>query len=238
MYNTAFGKPRFVLGLGILAFSLWSMGCSHRKTPVPDQTRGLLEINKVVVLGFRAFMSEGEEADVARDPLSGTIFMAESVPAGVAHHMTDILFTRLAADKRFELISPGQAKGVFSSIANADVNVDIGALEMVQKVGKPFDADAVLGGYIFRWREREGTDFAASRPASAAFNLYLVRPADGKILWAAKFDKTQQPLSENLLDAKTFFRGKGRWMTVEKLAMFGFDEMLKKMSGLPGASEE
>ena len=129
-------------------------------------------------------------------------------------------------------------KGVFSTIAGTDVNVDIGVLEMVQKIGKHFDADAVLGGYIYRWREREGKDFAVSRPASAAFNLYFVRPTDGKILWAAKFDKTQQPLSENLLDAKTFFSGKGRWMTVEKLAMFGLNEMLRKMQGLPEASEE
>jgi hypothetical protein len=51
---------------------------------------------------------------------------------------------------------------------------------------------------------------------------------DGEVLWKGRFDKTQTPLSENILDARTFFKGKGKWMTVESLADLGLSDMLGK----------
>ena len=111
-------------------------------------------------------------------------------------------------------------------------------LEILQEVGKAFEADAILAGYIYRWREREGTDYAVDRPASVAFDLQLIRPTDGAVLWKMKFDKAQQSLSENILDLKTFLDGRGRWMTVEKLAMLGLRKALGDMPSGPRKSED
>jgi len=143
--------------------------------------------------------------------------------------MTDRLFYRLVADERIELVAPGQAEGVYSSIVVSDANVGMGAVGILQEVGKTFGADAVLAGYVYRWREREGTDYAVDRPASVAFDLHLVRPMDGAVLWRSKFDKTQRSLSENVLDFETFVQGGGRWMTVEKLALLGLQKLLEEM---------
>jgi hypothetical protein len=100
---------------------------------------------------------------------------------------------------------------------------------MFQQIGQRFSADAVLVGYLYRWRERVGTELAVSRPASVAFDLSLIRPEDGAILWRAKFDKTQQSLSENLLGWGTFVKGQGRWMTAEKLAEIGLEDLLGRI---------
>jgi hypothetical protein len=98
--------------------------------------------------------------------------------------------------------------------------------EIFARIGKTLSAEGVLGGHVYRWREREGTDYAASRPASVAFDLYLMRAGDGAILWKTRFDKTQISLTENLLDIETFLRAKGRWMKAGELADLGLTEVV------------
>ena len=104
----------------------------------------------------------------------------------------------------------------------------------VQKLSQ--DSDAVLVGYIYRWREREGTDYGVTRAASVSLDLHLIRPSNGAILWKGKFDKTQQSLSENLFDLGTFTESGGKWLTVDKLAAIGFDKMLKDMPSGEGSA--
>jgi len=238
MYYKLFGKFRQVFLIGIAAFFVVTGGCYHKKVPAAGEQRAIPAINKVVVVGFLPAMQQGDKADVVRDPISGSVFMAEPVPQGVARRMTDVLFNRLVDDERFGLVSPGQARGVFSKIVDSDRNVGMAPVSIAQAVGRSFRADAVLAGYIYRWREREGGDYAVKRPASVAFNLHLIRPSDGAILWKSKYDKTQRSLSENLFDLSTFVEGKGRWMTAEKLAMIGLEKLLAQMPGAPVKEDE
>jgi hypothetical protein len=227
--DRVFKKGGLFLWLLVLAGLLMYGGCHFQKTPASYEMHTAMPINKVVVDGFHTAMSQGVQPDIIRDPLSGTAFMAEPVSQSVANRMTDILYNRLAAEKGYEVVSPDQAKGVFSNIINSDKNVVMSPIEILQEVGNTFKAGAVLTGYIYRWREREGTDYAVNRPASVAFDLHLISPAEGTMLWKAKFDKTQRSLSENVFDMSTFIKSKGRWMTVEKLAMLGLQKMLAKM---------
>jgi len=102
-------------------------------------------------------------------------------------------------------------------------------LEYLKQIGLAFNADAVILGHVFRWEERAGSDFAASKPASVAFDIHIVGIEKGRVLWSAEFDKTQRSLSENLLDIKTFIKGKGKWMTAKKLANVGITNMVNKI---------
>jgi len=224
-----FKKSELFIWMLALAGLLVSGGCHSQKTPASYDMHTAMPINKVVVDGFHAAMPQGMQPDVVRDPLSGTAFMAEPVSQNVANRMTDILYNRVAAEKGYGLVSPDQAKLVFSSIIRSDKNVAISPIEILQEMGNTFKADAVLTGYIYRWREREGTDYAVNRPASVAFDLHLISPAEGTILWRAKFDKTQRSLSENIFDLSTFIGSKGRWLTAEKLALLGLQKMLAEM---------
>jgi len=233
IYDKLFGKSRRFFLLGITAFFLLNGGCYHERVPATGEQRAMPAINKVVVVGFLPAMHQGDRADVVRDPISGSVFRAEPVPKGVVQRMTDVLFNRLVDDERFGLVSPGQARGVFSKLVDSDRNVGMAPVKIAQAVGRSFKADAVLAGYVYRWREREGGDYAVKRPASVAFNLHLIRPSDGAILWKSKYDKTQRSLSENLFDLSTFVEGKGRWMNAEKLAMIGLEKLLAQMPGAP-----
>lgn len=226
-----------VFFMAIVGVSL-ACGCEYMRSSTPTEKRDLPWINKVAVIGFQPAMSQGEKPDMVRSPLSGATFMGEPVPSLVAMGMSGILFEKLVAEKRYGLVSPGQTRGVIGDLVSSDSEAGLAAIEVCRKVGKAFDADAVMIGYLFRWREREGTDYAVNQPASVAFDLYLIRPDDGAILWRGRYDKTQTSLSENLLDAKTFFQGGGRWMTAEKLALIGLEDLLAQMPGKPVESKE
>ena len=207
--------------------ALLSLGCHFQQKQVPEETTSFPKIKKMVVAGFLPVMSQSEKPDVIRSSLSGAVIMAEPVPQDVANKMTDDLFERLLKDKDYDLISPAQTRGVFLSLVSSElVSNDI---EIYKKVGRAFSADTVLMGYIYRWREREGTAYAVNRPASVAFDLYLIRSDDGAILWKGKFDKAQRSLSENILDMDTFLKGGGKWMNAEELAGLGLEDLLIKL---------
>ena len=233
-----FGMYRILFWLWIFPGLLLNGGCFLQRPSLSKKESPAPLINKVVVVGFRVAVPQGKEPDVVRNPFSGASLLAKPVPHYVVQKMTAVLFDQLVADKRYELVSPGQAKGAYSTIIDSDPNLAMTPLTILQEVGETFEADAVLAGYIYRWREREGTDYAVDRPASVAFDLQLVRPTDGAILWKVKFDKTQRSLSENILDLATFLEGRGRWMTVEKLAVLGLQKALWKMPSGPGKSKD
>jgi hypothetical protein len=201
-------------------------GCSLRMGDVLKGEPLPPKVGKMVVVGFRPAMSQRGASGMIRSPISGAVFMAEPVAQDVVDRMTEHLFSTLLGDKSYDLISPNQAKGVFASIVSSGQNLE--DIEIFQKIGQTFSADTVLIGYIYRWREREGTDYSVNRPASTAFDLYLTRSHDGAVLWKGRFDKTQRSLSENILDMETFIKGKGRWMTVDRLAKLGLSNLMSK----------
>jgi hypothetical protein len=230
MGGTALGKSRLFLWSLFGTCFLLNGGCYKATSPSPGEDSSLRFVTKVVVVGFRAARSPGEKPEVILDPLTGAVFSAGPVSEAVVREMNESLFKQLVAQERYQLISPNQAKGVLSGIAGLDTSMKTGPLEILQKVGKRFGADAVLAGYIFRWREREGGDYAVKRPASVAFAIHLIRPGDGAIVWKGRFDKTQRSLSENIFDVGTFIDGGGKWMTAHRLAMLGLQKIVTQMS--------
>ncbi len=228
------GKSRrYYLWLFAIFFLLTNGGCQSGRAPVQSQTPPLPIIKKVVVVGFRTAISKGEKPDLVRNPITGTAFMSQPVPQDVVKWLTGQLFGMLITDKRWNLIPPGQAKGIVQNILDSDTKVGISPLRMIQEVGKTFGADAVLIGQVYRWRDRIGADFGVESPASVAFDLSLIRPSDGAILWRGNYDKTQRSLFEDLFDYKTYIKSKGLWLTAKELAQFGLDKLLEDMPGSP-----
>jgi hypothetical protein len=219
-----------LLALSTCIMFCW--GCGGGRAPAKVKEKGQAEgVVKLVVMGYSEAMPRGEKPGSVRDPSSGTVFIAEAVSIEAVKTMTHLLFDMLAEDERYELVSPGQAMGVYSRIVESDSEVGTDSRRLLQKVGKTFGADAVLSGYIYRWQERDGTDFGVNRPASVSFDLQLTRPDDGAAVWRRKFDKTQTSLTENILDISTFVKGRGRWMTAEELARLGLRVILADMPG-------
>lgn len=98
-------------------------------------------------------------------------------------------------------------------------------------LGRKLQTDHVMVGIVWRYKERVGTAQASASPASVAFTLYLLNVVQGTPVWQATFDKTQQALSDNLLNAKEFFSMGARWLTADELARFGLKQVLGETGG-------
>ena len=226
------------LGLSfVLLFCLLIIaGCHRDKRPgassdYPPPSRPA--IHTVVVVGFRAAITKGEEPELVRNPITGTAFMSQPVPQDVVKWLTDQLFDMLLKDKRWNLIPPGQAKGVVESIMVSDNRLGMQPIEMIKDIGNNFGADAVLIGHVYRWQERVGAGYGVEKPASVAFDLSLVKPSNGAILWRGNYDKTQRSLFENLFDMNTFIKSGGQWLTARELASIGLERLLAELPGTP-----
>ena len=229
---------REILILYLLIFFglILNLGCGKQQA-ASVKTPRVLSIKKVVAVGFLSAMTEKDKPGSFHNPLSGSMVTAEPISPDVVRAASDTLFERIVSEKNFELVSRGQAMGAYSSIIRSDKNVGMPQIQVVQEVGRQFNADAVLIGYIYRWSEREGTDYGIKRAASVSFDLHLIRSFNGAIMWKYKFDKTQQSLTENLFDLGTFTESGGKWLTVDKLAAIGFNKMLKDMPSGEGGAE-
>jgi len=79
---------------------------------------------------------------------------------------------------------------------------------------------------LYRWTEREGSDFGVERPAEVAFELALIRTRDGRLLWVRLLRERQRSLSENLLKLGRFLRKGPKWLKAEELAEALVEEAL------------
>ncbi len=201
-------------------------GSSCQLQQVPPEDKPVVPVfTTIAVVGFRPALSPSQAPGLVRSPISGAVFSAEPVSEEIAEGLSTQLFEKLTKDGRYQWASPREAAAAFSQLASSHPTWT--DRDIYVAIGKALSADGVLGGHVYRWRERQGTDYAVSQPASVAFDIYLMSAADGVILWKARFDKTQISLSENLLDLQTFLKAKGRWMTADELAEIGLTDFVE-----------
>ncbi len=102
-------------------------------------------------------------------------------------------------------------------------------VDVARKVAAEVQADAVLFGNVYRFQERVGPRYAASRPASVSFDLGLYVVAADKVVWEGTFDETQEALSSNLLNVWMFWRAGPHWFSVRELTRLGVVSLLEDL---------
>lgn len=96
----------------------------------------------------------------------------------------------------------------------------------------PPSLDVVRTGVIIRYEDRDGDALSVDRPASVAYEAYLISARDGAMLWRAQVDETQKPLLANLLLVGRFLQGGGVWQTSDTLTRIGLERMIKIFPGI------
>ena len=102
------------------------------------------------------------------------------------------------------------------------------AIAFWMDVAKCVPADYILVPSIFQWQERQGNDWSVNEPAGVVFDLYLI-DVKNETVRRAHYEEVQHSLSENVLDAGTFFKRKGRWVTAEQMAREGLAQCLEEL---------
>src|SRR5262249_21319510 len=115
------------------------------------------------------------------------------------------------ADAGFAVIPASDVAQVFEAAGKIVPHGDKEAFAEV--VAREFGATAALFGTVYRYRERRGGELGASRPASVGLELELHAAPGARLLWTARFDHTQQALSQNAFEAPRYPGAGSRWLS-------------------------
>jgi hypothetical protein len=179
---------------------------------------------RTAVVSFEVEYGQGEE--IARCRSCGNIIGSGPVEGNPVELLTRLLWDLLSEKgKGFDFINPDQVEGFYNILLSRKIEKD--PLELMKTLGVQMKAEYVLWGDVFRYQERVGSGYGVQSPASVAFDLHLMRVKDGKLVWKAHWDRTQKPLSENILEFNRFVKGNMRWLTAKELSLQGLKEMLK-----------
>lgn len=205
---------------------IFLQSCFQSSEIIQDTKHQAPFAGRLLVLPFQD-VSEiyGQNVSI-RCQVCGKVFTAGEVRPGAARFLTERLGQMLDRPNEFELIPASQAQGVISSLLRQSER-ELRETELYIRTGRALGADAVLAGYVHQFRDREGTDYSVALPSSVAFHLDMIRVADGRIVWSGQFNETQQSLSEDLFQLGKFLKRKGRWISVEDLAVYGLEQILR-----------
>ncbi len=222
------GKSRricFPVIMGTVAVFL--AGCNGPPVREPSSAYRTLEDPGIVaVVPFFERQPDKTGRRVVRCPrCEGYMTVGEIAPEG--SHVITGLFRRNLIRDGYTLASQEMIEEVLPTLRNLEEMPEVLARELALELR----VDSVLFGWIFQYRERIGGDWGAQRPASVAFVSLLFDGKNGRLLWRAKFDETQKPLSEDVLRLPSFLRRGGRWVTASELASDGVGRILLTFPG-------
>ena len=117
-------------------------------------------------------------------PVCGMIFDATK-SAGNPETVLETLFLEQLDKKRpkFSVVAGERAAGVFRRISADSLTVSL--REVLREVGTEMEAEGVVIGYVYRFRERKGVSYTVEQPASVAdgdsVTVRLVFSGEGKV---------------------------------------------------------
>lgn len=191
---------------------------------------GKVVFKRLAVVPFQRVSPEGAAFKAVRCPVCGAVFATEYFPQNSEKIVEDIFFERLRDQKHLTLIPSQRFAGMYERIAGGFLKAD--SIDNLKQVGTELEADGIVLGNVYRYRERKGYPYSAEKPASVAFEIHLIRVSDGAVVWRGVFDKTQKSLMEDIFQISSFVKEGGKWVTVKELTEEGMEEVLKKFPGL------
>lgn len=210
----------FFLIMSILAL----VSCAAPRSEIPPG-EALKGIDTILVMPFQNLHAVYGDKIAVDCVVCNRRHVIEEVPKGTAEFMTEHLRKLLMNDRDFRFVFHEQTEETPVYLP-VDKNGAVNMAELVAATGGTNDADAILIGYIFHFKERVGTSYSVESPASISFSLFLVRVVDGQIVWRGIFEETQQALSENLLKIGVFIKRKARWITAREMAAEGLENLM------------
>lgn len=216
---------------------VFSVSCSKAKRKSIAQERAGVKTTQVetapefccvktlVVLNFLEIGQDGEAERTVTCPVTDLNFPSGRVEEGAGELIAD-QFRYLMSERGFRVAGRDETLEAIIRTAREEGESHAG---FALRVARALNMDAALTGSVARFEERIGGKIAADRPASVAFSVAIINAADGKIVWKAKFDKTQKALFEDVLDYKTFFKGGMVWQKAAKLSEIGVKNVLDRI---------
>lgn len=209
-----------------ISLSLILQGCTQNQiSAVSSPKDEPVTLRRIAVFPIQRIDNEENAEHSLRCPICGTILTAGLIEPKGEKAVEDVFLQSVDKIGKFEIVPPDRVYGVFQRISADSLKVPL--KELLIKSGRELGADAVMYGYVYRFRERKGYAYGADQTASVAFAMHLISVRDGAVIWKGVFDKTQRSLMENIFHLSAFFKERGRWVTARELTEEGVSEILK-----------
>ena len=212
----------FAVGLVCLILSGCGGGSRSLFTRTLDEN---VSLNTVAVLPYHIVRAPAGEVMV-RSPLSADMFRTGTVEEGAEIVLTDLLTEKFKSKPWAVIIPRSEVSDVINEALHFS-DVSMGPAHVL-KVGRTYDTDGILLGFIYIFRDRLGTAYSVDTAASVSFDLYLLDSDTGRVIWKASYTRTQQPVTDNVLDLEEYFSSGIKWMKAVELARLGMDKMMEK----------
>jgi hypothetical protein len=153
----------------------------------------------------------------------GAVPVARTSEREAAESLARFVHASLAALPDWQVVSESEVREALAAVPSGSEEARI------KGVGEMVYADAVMMSRLQRFRERVGDEWGAKSPASVAFILDLVDVRRGDIVWSARFDETQKPLSESIFSLSDIGARGVRWLSAEQLAQEGVKKAIGQL---------
>ncbi|GBC60074.1 hypothetical protein DENIS_1017 [Desulfonema ishimotonii] len=208
-----------------LVFAICCLTACQSQKAAPKPVHVPPDLEKILVVSFRDMNEDKADRVSIRCPLSGKIFVAGPVAERAEAFLTGQLKEILKDRRDFKFISPQKVWDIHANLL--DRGEEVSERKFLVEIGRQLGAEGVIAGHIYRFQERVGGKYSAESPASVAFDLHLVRVADGQVLWTGYFDETQKALTDDLFQLGTFLKRDGQWVTAEVMAAAGLKNVFE-----------
>ncbi len=136
-----------------------------------------------------------------------------------AQFADSVLQNKLAINPKVRLLSRNQVDKLVPEVEG-------GLSRTVAMIGQKVNCDGVLITTVKRFKQREGSEFAADSPASTEFQMVLRHSQNGSVLWSTDFRETQDSFFANIFSF-TKMQSRGfKWISVEQLMEQGITQRL------------
>jgi hypothetical protein len=218
------------LGVGLAGLLLWGwvLGCARPgQAPAETKTAGVSGVT--VVLPFVDMAKVFGQNVSVRNPVTSKVFLTGIIDEKATPYMTNTLY-RLIGRQGHLRWRPHQNATDSNKLGALGLNAD--HVLRLQELARQEDADAVMVGYLYAFRDRSGGDYAVETPARVAFELVMMQSSTGRVIWQRSFKETQKSLAEDLMQIKQFLKRKGRWVSAKEMAKSALEEMLQSVPHL------
>jgi len=194
-----------------------------------DQSETDLSSVAVIKIGVMPFYT-GKYGGVITSNLSCNVcqlvYDPNSLDPDAGYYLAN--FVQDALKKRFgQKVAPlNESLDAYQQMSKDDLKDTIQT--RAQKLGRTLNANLIVAGNVWRYKNRVGGSRGIQSPSSVAFAVYLIEVSSGNLLWKSAFSETQKSLSENVLEARSFFKQGAKWLTANELAQFGVNELFEK----------
>ncbi|MCJ7773721.1 MAG: DUF799 domain-containing protein [Desulfobacterales bacterium] len=219
-------KIDMLLAVLLVLFVLIS-GCRQRMVDAEAEERGPLS-GKLLVLPFHNMSELYGENENVRCPVCGKVFITGEVPDKATDFLNDTLISMLKEGQYYKKMAVSDSQWVHTDLMLKN-NRSLSEFELLLSAGRSVKADAVMVGYLYRYKQRVWSRISVDSAASVALGMHLIDVKTGRQLWKGHFDETQRSLSENLFKIDKFIKRKASWVTADEMAVSGLKEMLETL---------